>query len=432
MRVRVPPDRLRSLRSPASFALAVVLIASATLTIRNGTQRSAAAPSTITRPTYLVLMVLDGGRPDYLTAAHFQQLDKLIARGTSFSNAFDGILEAETPAGHATISSGSPPSKSGILGFNWVTSDNQRYSIFSQTKMAALEYTMWKNKVPTIGGRFKAAFPKARVVSVSGHKYYAAAPLGGPSADAILYYRGGLHGRYAPTGVPGHMPPPQVLNAPGLIYPTIHLKPGVEDNLTTNLALSAVNVMHPQILLINYPAFDWPLGHVFGGDLDRPRLLIDMRGFDGDLARIEDVYRREHIFSKTLFVITADHGMMPIKRWIPSTVIQQAITAAGTSATDTASSSGDYIWLADHSKAPTVAQNIVNSHTAGIQSVWYLNPTSKKPEYELAGANVASPAVNNASHYLLNTLLDGNQPSIVIFGTEGSTFTSPKTHWKAD
>jgi len=431
-----PPGRSHRLRFSLSAALAVLLVISTTTAIRSairpGTTASASPATAPQRPSYLVLLVLDGGRPDYLTLAHFHHLDNLIARGTQFSNAFDGILEAETPAGHATIATGSPPSVNGILGFNWAQSDNQRYSIFSQSKMAPLEWMMWKSKVPTIGGRFKARFPKARVVAVSGHKYYAAAPLGGPMADAIMYYRGGLHGRYAPTGVPGHMPPPQVLNAPGLVYPTIHLPPAKENYLATSLALSAVNVMHPQILLINYPSFDWPVGHVFGGNLDPKRVLIDMRGFDGDLGRIEDAYRKAHILSKTLFVITADHGMMPITRWVPSSIVDNAIKAAGTTSTNIAASTGDYIWLADRTKAQAVAQNILNAHNAGIQSVWYLDTSHKQPAYALAGGNVASPGENNASAFLLKTLLDGNQPTVVVFGKEGTTFTSPKTHWKAD
>ena len=53
--------------------------------------------------------------------------------------------------------------------------------------------------------------PGAKVVALSGHKYYAATPLGGPDADAIMYYQGDPKGRYIPVAVPGHVPPAGLL-----------------------------------------------------------------------------------------------------------------------------------------------------------------------------------------------------------------------------
>jgi hypothetical protein len=93
------------------------------------------------------------------------------------------------------------------------------------------------------------------------------------------------------VAVPGHTPPPGVLDAPGVTMPTTHLKNGQEDGLATTLAVTAVKRMHPRLLLINYPEFDWPLGHIDGGIIDKSAVAQDMRNFDRDLARIEDTYR---------------------------------------------------------------------------------------------------------------------------------------------
>src|SRR5207302_4024017 len=104
------------------------------------------------------------------------------------------------------------------------------------------------------------------------------------------------------------------------------------------MAVTVVNKMQPRLLLINYPEFDWPLGHVDGGNLAPSKVITDMQSFDADLGRIEAAYQAAGILNQTMFVITADHGMMPIARFIPSTIITNAVTKAGTTAPDIAGS----------------------------------------------------------------------------------------------
>lgn len=389
----------------------------------------AAAPS---QATFLVLMVLDGARPDYFGLTKLPHLDKLRARGTLFSNAFDGILESETPTGHTTLSTGSPPSANGILGFDWAQND-ARYSLFNPkvVRSGAMEHIMQNAHVPTIAGLFKARHPKERVVALSGHKYYAADPLGGPSADAIMYYAPGSGGRYVPQAIPGHVPPASVMDGKNVIGPTTHLGDGGEDSLATNLAIAAFKRMHAHVIMINYPEFDWPLGHVYGGNLDRKDAVKMMQNFDSDLGKIEDAYRSAGVLGKTLFVVTADHGMGPIKRFIPSTVISNAVAQAGTTAPDVGNNTAAYVWLADHAKALQVAKNVLAARDPGVQSAYYLSPTPK-PHYILAGGRFVNGNVNAANSYLANTLLNGHQPDVVVMAKAGATFSSPGAHWKAD
>jgi arylsulfatase A-like enzyme len=378
-----------------------------------------------------VLVVLDGARPDYFDLTTLPHLDALRAAGTQFTNAFDGILEAETPSGHATIATGSRPNRNGLLGFDW-TNDSGRYSLFSPDQMGALEQILQDARAPTLAGLYKKKYPRARVVALSGHKYYAAAPLGGPDADAIMYYQGDPQGRYVPVAVPGHLPPARVLTSSTLVAPTTRLPDGREDHLATELALSAVKIMHPRLLLINYPEFDWPLGHVDGGILDRAKVIKDMQVFDSDLGRIESSYLKAGILDKTLFVVTADHGMMPITHFVPSTVVTNAVTQAGTTAPDIAASSADYVWLADGSKAAAVAENIVKAHEPGIQSVYSLAEKGGEPQYISADPTSLDANTEAANQYLLGALFNGHQPNVVVFGREGVSFSDPKTGWKAD
>jgi Type I phosphodiesterase / nucleotide pyrophosphatase len=401
--------------------------------------RSAAAALPSTRllglapvtPKYLVLLVLDGARPDYFGLTALPHVDALRAAGTQYTKAFDGILESETPSGHATIATGSRPDKDGLLGFDWANTTS-RYSLFSPDQMGTVEQLMQDSHAPTLGSLYKKKFPSARVVALSGHKYYAAAPLGGPSADAIVYYQGDPAGHYVPVAVPGHTPPASVLNDPALTLPSITLTDGQEDHLATQMALSLVKAMQPRMLLVNYPEFDWPLGHVDGGNLDSAKVITDMKVFDSDLGAIEDAYRKAGILDQTLFVITADHGMMPISRFVPATTVSNAVTQAGTTAPDIASSTGDYVWLADPNKAQMVAENIMSAHDPGIASAYYLVTANGKPSYVAANGSNVTPAMETANQYLLSALLNGHEPSVVAFGAPGASFSDPKSNWKAD
>lgn len=383
------------------------------------------------QPKYLVLMVLDGARPDYFDMTPLPHLDALRAQGTQYTNAIDGILEAETPAGHATIATGSRADQNGILGFDWAN-DNDRYSLFDPAKMPSVEQIMQDSHAPTIAGLYKHRFPHAVAVALSGHKYYAAAPLGGPSADAIIYYQGDTKGQYVPVAVPGHTPPADVLNAPGITASKTNLPDGGEDHLATTMAVNVVKKMEPRLLLINYPEFDWPLGHVYGGNLAPSKVITDMQAFDVDLGRIEAAYQAAGILNQTLFVITADHGMMPITRFIPSTVVTNAVAKARTTAPDIASNSADYVWLADPKKAQAVAQNVLSANDPGIQSAYYLTTQKGRPQYVAAGQGPGSAAVDAANKYLLDALLNGHEPQVVVFCNEGSTFSDPTSKWKAD
>lgn len=382
---------------------------------------------------YLVLMVLDGARPDYFNLTHLPHVDALRAQGAQFTNAFDGILESETPSGHTTISTGSPPSRDGILGFGWAQNDNN-FSLFSPdiVRAGALERIMQAAHVPTIASLYKARFPGARVIALSGHKYYAADPLGGPAADAIMYYQGNDQGKYVPVAIPGHVPPAGVLTAPSVIGSNTHLPNGMEDRLATNLALQAFKTMHQRVTLINYPEFDWPVGHVDGGIIARNKVIGLMKDFDHDLGSIEHAYARAGILDQTLFVITADHGMVPFHRFVPRSVYTNAITAAGTTAPTVSYSTGTYIWLADPSKASDVADNIMRAADPGIQSAYYMASPEAVPHYVRSHGAFLSAGMEAANQYLLGTLMNGHQPNVVVFCKGNATSSPPSTDWKAD
>jgi arylsulfatase A-like enzyme len=247
-----------------------------------------------------------------------------------------------------------------------------------------------------------------------------------------MYYQGNSHGQYVPVAIPGHVPPPQVLSAPGLIGSVPHPKFAQDDTLATRLALSAFSVLHQRITLINYPAFDWPLGHVYGGIESRNRVIRLMKAFDRDLGKIERAYRRAGVLSQTLFVITADHGMAPVTDFVPFNLVRRAAAALGTRVTAAAPYTAAYVWLRNRGKAGLVAQRIVTAHARGIQSVYYLETHQGPFHYVRAGGDLIEPEVDAANQNLLGTLMDGHEPALVIFCREGASFASPTFHWRAD
>lgn len=435
-------ERARS--SPTFWILAVLYVvlatgfATATANVLHSRSNAVTISSTHLvsfgpQAKYLVLIVLDGARPDYFGLTRLPNVDALRAEGVQYVNAMDGILETETPSGHTAISTGSTPARNGILGFDWAQNDND-YSLFSPdvVRSGAIEHIMDVGHVPTIAGLFKHKYPQARVVALSGHKYYAADPLGGPQADAIMYYQGSSDGHYVPVAIPGHVPPQGVMDAPGLIGQSTHLGYGGEDTLATRLAISAFKTMKQRITMINYPEFDWPAGHVDGGNKNPAKVIELMRNFDRDLGMLKAAYRKAGVLKQTMFVITADHGMSPLRRFVPEEVFTKAVAAAGTTSPSASYNTATYLWLADSNKSQAVAQNILKANDPGIQSVYYLQTQGAATHYVHAGGDFVQPTVDSSNQYLLNTLMNGHEPQVVAFCKTDQSAANPTTHWLAD
>jgi hypothetical protein len=392
---------------------------------------------TITKPTYLVLLVVDGAKPDYFSVPNIPHIDALRKSGAWYTNAMAGILESETPSGHATIDSGSEPRQDGILSFSWAGNNNKEVSLFSESVVRAglLERVMKAADSPTIAGDVHAADPQAQVVALSGYKYYAADALGGPNADAIMYFTTLANGTFGPTAIPGHMPPKSVLDDPTLISPNRRLAFTTENHLAMTLAAHTFQTMHQKVTLINLPDSDWPLGHPWGADGDRKDVVTMMQHLDSDLDMLENVYRKAGVLDRTLFVVTADHGFVTIKHQVPDSVINNAVTRAGTSVIYDTHHTASYVWIRDESKAGTIAADLAGQNNPYIQSIYYRVQTSAGSRYvrTTSAANFLTSGMESANQYLLNTFNSSTGPDIAVFYREGSVGTpASQKSWKGD
>jgi Type I phosphodiesterase / nucleotide pyrophosphatase len=386
---------------------------------------------------YVVLIVLDGARPEYFNVSGIPHVRSLMRNGTQYTNAFAGILESETPSGHVSIGTGSEPARTGVPSFWWATSENIRVSIFSPTKIRAgdMEKIIRRSGVPTLAGLVHEKFRNAKVVALSGSKYYAADAIGGPDADVTMYFQSTAKGQFVPTYIPGHVPPAGLLNAPGLVTKSAQMPLGVQDHLAMTLATTTFQRMRQQVTLINLPEFDWPLGHVDGGVIDPQGVKTLMQAFDRDLGMLQDAYRKAGVLDRTLFVLMSDHGMMPLRHKVPESDITAAVSKAGTSLISQAYTSAAYLWLKNESRAPLAAQNIARLNNPYIQAVYARTRTAKGFTYARITSSklLYSGGTEAANQYLLNSFNGSNAPDVVVLFTEGvGCEPGGQAKWKAD
>jgi hypothetical protein len=385
---------------------------------------------------YVVLIVLDGARPDYFTIGGIPHVQSLMRNGTQYMNAYSGILESETPSGHVTIGTGSEPVRTGIPSFWWANSGNVTISLFSPTTIRAgdMEKIIRKSGVPTLAGRVHAKSRTAKVVALSGSKYYAADAIGGPDADVTMYFQSTSKKQWVPTSIPGHMAPAGVLNAPGLVTSN-RLSPGMQNHQAMQLAVETFKRMHQRVTLINLPEFDWPLGHVDGGSLDPKGVKTLMQFFDRDLGTLQDTYRKAGVLGNTLFVLMSDHGMIPLTHKVDSATLNAAVARARTSTVTQAYESAAYFWLKDESRAIPAAVNIARLQHPHIQAVYARIPSTRGFAYvRVTGPDLFHAAgVEAANQLLLNSFNGPNAPDVVVLFTEGvGCEPGGQSHWKAD
>ena len=386
------------------------------------------------RPQYVVLLILDGGLPSYLKLADFPHVRELIRRGVSYTRAWDGLLETETPTGHASLGTGSLPRRHGVISFGWVDQNNVQQEPTNPIpiQQGQLEQMLYRSGTPSLASAIKQHNPHDLVVVTSGHKDYAVDSVGGWAADYMMFY-GVRNQIWTPIAIPRHVPPRPVMQAPGLTTYAPHLAPGDQDSLAIQLALSAFRQLHQKMTIINLPEFDWPLGHLLGGPADGWFAWRLMTRLDSDIASIEDAYAQAHVLNQTLFVLTADHGMLTLNHSIPHEVIEKAVAAAGTSLIYYDFHSSGALWLKDRSRAAQVAANLLGLHNPLIRAVYYRPPSGygyqRAPSPDLPIAR----DVDSAYRFLLSTMAGPNAPQVAIMLRENASIHGRnQTGWRGD
>lgn len=419
----------RDVLSRRQFAAALAALGMTTSGIAGllGTAPEPALAETVTA-RYLVLIVLDAFRPDYMNLAPMPALMALVRRGTSFDRAWVGQLESETPTGHATLSTGSLPNRNGIIGFEWRDPKSGHEVLDGWPKgvlAGKMERDLREAGAPSIPFAVKAADPTAKIVALSSEKVYAAMAMGGWAADFILYHQRGTKQdpTVTPRGIPGHEPQDDFFSHPGLRtrLPMQHFTDW--DYLSSALALAALQEYRPRVLMVNLPGAD-VYGHPYGGPASPAVMRPIVSGLDRNIDRIVGAYKAAGIYDQTLFVITADHGMVPNARSVDGSITKAVVRGAGGRYLFHTGGTAADIYLANAQGVRPVAQAM--TRVPNVVGSYFQVKTNGHYEYEPVGGQKISPALDAAHRHLLGTFAGPTAPDVVAPFRENTVGTGIK------
>lgn len=368
-------------------------------------------------PKYLVMIVMDGFRPDYLNLALMRHLRTLMRQGTTYSRAWVGQLETQTPTGHATLATGIYPRKHGVIGFGWrdLSINNFTWMATDRHQLDAgrMEGLIEAGGVPTLSDLLHHQDPQAKSASISGEKYYAADALG-TGADYILYGR--RLGKKQTQGIAvapigKHIPPASTGYQKEAVRAVPY--PWVEDLFVAHLGVRLLHTVRPRMLLMNFPGSDiW--GHVTGGVINPVQMRHIAKNLDHAIGIVIDAYKRAGLYNRTLFLVTADHGMVPNFHLVPTKAMYSLMKHTSVlSLENDFLSTGGYIYLRNPADAPSVAKQMVDRHFRGVEGALYKDGAgSCKADPETA--RTLPTDLTRAYLHLCGTLAGPNGPEVVL------------------
>ncbi len=199
---------MRIKRLSSRLALGAMLLA-APLAAQPTAASSSAPAAPATPPKLLVVISVDQFSTDVFEEyrRHFTGGLKRLQEGVVFPNGYQGHAATETCPGHSTILTGSRPARTGVIANSWIdqsvaraektvycSEDPDAPGATPRDYVASNRYL----RVPTLGGRMKAANAAAKVISVAG-KDRAAIMMGGKTLDQIWWWGNGGFTSYRGT-----------------------------------------------------------------------------------------------------------------------------------------------------------------------------------------------------------------------------------------
>jgi hypothetical protein len=381
---------------------------------------------------YVLVISVDACRADYLDQVDMPNFKILASSGSTFSNAWVGQLRNDTPPGHTTIATGSFPKNDGILGFSWKDpKTNKVVNVTSWEAVTAglMTKTIQQSGCTSIGSIVKSSYPDAKVVAISSNKYYAAAALGAQSADYIIFNKNDKSSdkktKGAKTlelaGVKGFMPPQLLLDDPS--FKRSIKNPTDGDTWATDVAIRILELVKPQVILLNLPLTD-EAGHASGGITKMEVMSPVLKNVDVQLGKLIDAYKKAGIFDQTLFVVTSDHGMTPRLKTIDDTILKNILTGQVAFPGGRA----DY-YLNIPGNAWFIAEMISAYKIEGIDAVYY-KTTNEKGAYvynpTVTATEVLSKELISCYRYLGATYASAKSPDLILITKENWKFGNSK------
>lgn len=371
---------------------------------------------------YVCMIVLDGGRPDYITNRihELPNIRGLLKNARWYNNAWVGSLMSITPPDHAVIGTGSLPRDNGGL-VNWEWGIHSTGTVSPSLQDLSNYDNEWafnlirESGTPTLAGEIRKKYPHDPVIAGSSAHFHAAGPLGGPDASWIFWYQ--RHGNeWVPRQLGPNTVPAEMLNDPSLrgkvpsktdsTVPVFYspLLLGQQDSLVIDFAIKSLQRYRPRGIFLNLPETD-AIGH-WSLQWKRDEGIL-YRSFDKALGRLLAAYKKEGIYDKTLFVITADHGMIQSKHRVldREAVLKQIGTALGPKGIIMVNGGGGggptmtSIWLKNPANNAKMAKAIFDKHYDNVSAIYYRDGSN----YHMAGVEDGFPSLVKAYDYLLES-----------------------------
>lgn len=406
----------------AIVAVCALLLGSTVTTASPGQSPVSSSPR---KGPFVLLVVIDAARYDEVNLANMPNLAKLAASGTVYDDAWVGQLPSITEASHASLGTGVFPRRHGILGDTWRVPGTAHMA--PNILSAALDRTGYigkyiqQSRVPTVAQLVHQHLPGSLVVTLSGHKVYAADGLGAGAADFIGFAGKDSRGHFVPQAIPGHEPARSILSSPQLDLPTPPTAPGVEDGWTTTLAEKYLFKYHPRVMMINLPEVD-VAGHANGTAATVMQPL--MADVDIQIGRLVAAYGRAGMLSQTTIIITADHGMVPDVHTVDITGIESTVKATGAKYLYVGHGDFSEIYLRNSANTPRVAGALAAANIPNVIAVYARNAHGQYTPVS-SPTTLASPAVDGAYRDLLNTVDSPESADVVLLYAENTITMTP-------
>ena len=168
--------------------------------------------------------------------------------------------------------------------------------------------------------------------------------------------------------------------------------------------------------MLNLPGPDIQ-GHITGGvyELDGVRAVV--AGVDQAIGAVMDAYKAAGLFSRTLFVFTSDHGMIPNSYIAPKKAMNAALGAShALILKHDFLSTGGYVFLRNPQEAEKVASTLAAKNLPRVEGAFYkvLQGSTYSFRAVPSTARALGPALTRAYVDLSNTLAAWSGPEIVL------------------
>ncbi len=248
-------------------------------------------------PRMHIVIVVDGLRPDQVTALQMPRLHALAARGIRFT-AHHSVFPTVTRVNAATFATGVWPARHGLLGNTiYIPSVDPVKTVDTADHEALLTVAARDGQLltaPTIGQMLGRAGRRFLVVS-SGSSGSALLLSPTPDAGVILHTEFTRPDAWQAKAVTllGPTPAPGLPNAARNRYATdLLLRIGLPD-------------VRPDVVWVWYSDPD-TTAHARG--LDAPATRESLTAVDAEIGRIEDWLRAQGRLAATNLIVTSDHG----------------------------------------------------------------------------------------------------------------------------